>query len=438
MPVLRRLVPCLLLSFFAALPAGAAAQVLATPSVPSKVASYGAVTAYSELDPASGRYRLMYDTNSDGTAEPVPVAARSVPFDVDLGPGPDGRVLAVYSRCRTEPRMDRRSGGAAPVWTTARGCNLYRYDFRRGEESELSGPSTGATTEVLPSIWRGQIAFVRVYHRREGRRGVYPYIYVRDLGPFDSRSRRQPGGARGSTGTPGPMALDLVGSRLAFSWVYERGGGGVSEVRLDTVDRTHQKIAGQGWERSVLRFVSPHVSHGRVYYGAQRTMPGSGAQATRSLGSRLWRYRISTGELSRAGADVPAELFGAVRDRRSLITVYATTDNSLDARSCGGEGCRIVRAQDSPSFSFVRVVGQGERDCGDVSYTPNTDHGAFDVRARGTSCSVARAIARDAEDEPRRFTSRGYRCVGEPRRGGLPRTVFVCRNGDNRVSFSRS
>lgn len=436
MPRFRRLLPCLLLSFFAAAPAGASAQVLATPSVPSKVSSHGAVTAYSELDPATGRYRLMYDTNSDGSAEPVPVAQRTVPFDVDLGPGSDGRVVAVYSRCRTEPRMDRRSGGAAPVWTTARDCDLYRYDFRRGREEELGGPSTGQATEVLPSIWRDQVAFVRVYHRREGRRGVYPYIYVRSLGPFDARSRRQPGGARGSAGNPGPMALDLVGSRLAFSWVYERDGGGVSEVRLDTVDRTHQKIAGQGWERSVLRFVSPHVSEGRVYYGEQRSMPRSDGQGTRSLASRLWRYRISTGELSRA--DAPAQLFAAVRDRRSLITVYATTDNSLDTRSCGEGPCRIFRAQTAPNFSFVRVVGPGERDCGDVAYTPNTDHGAFDIRARGTSCSVARAIARDAEDKPRRFSTRGYTCVGERRTGGLPRTVFVCRNGDKRVSFSRS
>lgn len=418
-------------------PAGAQAQTtLATPSVPSKVATYAGVVAYSELDPATGRYRLMFDTNANGRAEPVPVAQRGVPFDVDLGPGDRGEVVAVYSRCRREPDMDRRSGGPAPVWTTARGCDLYRYDFRQAREQLLTGASTTQATEVLPSIWRDQLAFVRVYEQRPGRRGTYPYIYVRALRP-SATSRRQPGGARGSAGIPGPMALDLAGSRLAFSWVYEREGGGVSELRLDTVDRSHRKLAGKGWSDSLLRYLTPHVADGRVFYGEQRSIGRAGAPGTRSISSELWRYRITTGELSRA--DAPAQLFAAVRDRRAFLTIFATTGDFLNTRRCGEQPCRIARGPDRPQFELVRTLRAPTRSCGDVGYTPQSDHGAFDIEARGVSCAVARGVARDAEGEPRTFTTRGFRCAGERRTDReLPTTAFTCRSGERRVWFDRS
>jgi hypothetical protein len=416
-------------------PAATAQTTLATTTVPSKVATYGGVVAYSELDPATGMYRLMYDTNADGAAEPVPVAQRTVPFDVDLGPSRDGGVLAVYSRCQREPRVDRRSGGPHPVWTTARECDIHQYDFRAGRESLVQGPSTGATTEVLPSVWRDEIAFVRVFHRRDGNRGVYPYIYVRTLGA-DAPSRRQPGGARGSSGIPGPMALDLVGSRLAFSWVYEREGGGVSEARVVDVDRSHQKIDGEGWEDSVLRYLSPHVADGRVYYGEQRAMPAGGeGPATRSLASRIWRYRISTGELSRA--DAPAQLYAAIYDRRAFLTVYGTTGSFLDPRGCAPR-CELARPADGPRFEVVRLVDADWRRCGDVVYTPQTDNGAFDIRARGVSCSTARAVARAGDGAGRNYSSRGFLCTGTVRENGLRRTVTTCRDGARRIEFVRS
>lgn len=52
---------------------------------------------------------------------------------------------------------------------------------------------------------------------------------------------------------------------------------------------------------------------------------------------------------------------------------------------------------------------------GDVAHVANSDGGAFDIRARGTSCSTARAIARDAEGKPLSFTTRGFSCTGQRR-----------------------
>lgn len=165
-------------------------------------------------------------------------------------------------------------------------------------------------------------------------------------------------------------------------------------------------------------------------------MRRGGGEGTRSLGSRVWRYRLTNGELSRA--DAPAQLFAAVYDRRSAVTVFGTTQAFLDAQSCGAASCDVRRPDGTPSFRFVRVVEAPRRSCGDVGYTPNTDHGAFRITAEGTSCAVARSIARDAEGKPQTFTTRGYTCTGTRREGGLPSTRFTCRNGERRVTFSRS
>lgn len=185
-----------------------APTTIAFPPSASKVATYAGVTAYS-VRGGDGLWRLTYDTNSNGRAQTVPVAPRSVPFDVDLGPSRTDfdEPVAVYSRCEQEPEIRRRSSGPLPAWTTARRCDLYRFDFRTQQEEVLDGPSTH-NTEVLPTIWGDMVGFVRIYHSRGGLRGRVPYVYVREAG---ERSERQPGGGRGSTGLPGPTGLDLDG-----------------------------------------------------------------------------------------------------------------------------------------------------------------------------------------------------------------------------------
>ncbi|HEV2058787.1 MAG TPA: hypothetical protein VGR11_05480 [Solirubrobacteraceae bacterium] len=433
MSSMRVLPTMLAVAVGALLPAVAAAQpetTLETPDAPSKIATHAGVTAYS-VRGVDGRWRLVYDTNSDGDAQAVPVAPRGVPFDVDLGPGTDGGVLAVYSRCRQEPEMDRRSTGPLPAWTTARGCDLYRYDFRTGQEAMLDGPST-ANTEVLPTIWRERVGFVRIYQDRDGLRGRAPYVYVRDAG---RRSVRQPGGGRGSTGLPGPLSLDLEGTLLAMSWTYERTHGGVSELRLGTATaggREVTKLDGEGWRRSVARYLTASISAARVFAGFQRSI--AEGDASRSLVSRMDRYTFADGELARA--EVPAQLFAAVRDRRSNVTVIGTTGRFFSTRDCGGT-CAIRRIE-RPSFETVRTVQPPAQSCGDVGYEPNTDAGAFQIRAGGVSCATARQLARDAEGRGLPFSQNGFRCSGERVDAALPYTRVTCTRGDDEVTFRRS
>ena len=83
------------------------------------VATYGSVAVVSRL--AGGRYRLA-EVGADGRLRDIDVPSRAVPFDVDIGPGPDGRVAAVYSRCRTEPRFG--PGVSTFSYRTGSGCRI--------------------------------------------------------------------------------------------------------------------------------------------------------------------------------------------------------------------------------------------------------------------------------------------------------------------------
>ena len=77
--------------------------------------AWGGVIAYSQFDAGTYQYRLAVIRG--GAPEQLPVAAQSVPFDLDVGPGADGTPALVYARCPV---------AGIPV---ARGCDLYHYSF---------------------------------------------------------------------------------------------------------------------------------------------------------------------------------------------------------------------------------------------------------------------------------------------------------------------
>jgi hypothetical protein len=64
---------------------------------------------------------------------------------VSLGPDARGRVVALYTRCRTANR----------------GCDVYRYDVQGRRERKVLGVSSLTKDEAWPVQWRGRLAFVR-------------------------------------------------------------------------------------------------------------------------------------------------------------------------------------------------------------------------------------------------------------------------------------
>src|SRR4051812_46289491 len=85
------------------LPPAAHAQdePVATLDRTTPIAAFGGRLLWSRLDRASGNWFLV--TRAGGVTQNVAVGPRRVPFDADLGPGPDGAPVAVYSRCRRDP-----------------------------------------------------------------------------------------------------------------------------------------------------------------------------------------------------------------------------------------------------------------------------------------------------------------------------------------------
>ncbi|MDQ3092510.1 MAG: hypothetical protein M3R46_12820 [Actinomycetota bacterium] len=322
----------------------------------SSVAAYGDVVAWSEQRATSGGGEpdavAPFDLMAlvDGKVRRLGVAPRSVPFDVDVGPGEDGGVVAVYSRCADEPSPDDPGFVYArpyPAYTRGGGCDVYRVDVDGGKERKVAGASTDQASEVLPSIWRDEIAFARVYEQREGSRGRYPYLYVRPLA--GGRSQRQPGGSRGASGLPGPTSIDLYGRRLSFVWNYRTGSGdgdtgGVSEVRLDTVGGEHRVLSQASHDGTrpggaYASFLSPQGSEGRIFYGYGRVRvedvssvpvepggvdPGGLRVNGKPLSSLLLGYRLDDGdkELIRT----PSEIAGVATTGRDRFYVAQRRD----------------------------------------------------------------------------------------------------------------
>jgi hypothetical protein len=308
----RTAAPFALVAVLAAPGPAAAETTLAREGRATSVSAYGGRVAWSTWDGRARAYRLV--AHSGGRKVRLPVRPRPVPFDVDLGPGPGGGAAAVYSRCRTEPDEVPDPRTELPAYTTGRGCDLYRYDFRSRRESKIARSLPGAS-EVLPTIWRGNVAFARVYERRRGVAGLRAHLYHGSLS-----SRRSPRELAG--GTPGRwedvnfsgkgepdyvggdalVALDLAGRRIAFVWAAavercepdeppddlfppER-----SEVWLARVDGGGRELVEYGCDGDETDyFLSPSFAGDRLFYYRRLNVQTPGGRfRTFDLGARAF------------------------------------------------------------------------------------------------------------------------------------------------------
>jgi hypothetical protein len=175
-----RLIFAAALMLFAAAPAAAEVRTLAEVHTPDRgghtafpvIDAYGGRVVWSDYDPAIDAWRLM--EHARGVTRAVPVAPRATPFDVDLGTGPRGGLVAAYSRCARGLRLDmptpqgRRTG--------RHGCDIYAYTFATARERRIV---RSRADEYWPSMWRGRVAFVRGYAgRRDPDRTATPYLYL--------------------------------------------------------------------------------------------------------------------------------------------------------------------------------------------------------------------------------------------------------------------
>jgi hypothetical protein len=164
-------------------------------------------------------------------------------------------------------------------------------------ESKVPAVSSSSASETLPSIWKDEIAFARVYERRTGAKGRYPYIYVRTA---SGRTVRQPGAPRGGTVLPGPTSLTLNNGRVAFVWNNaedRRHRRGISTLRLDLPSGRSRLIARTQFRTDLdhyASYLSPTIAGDTLTFGLQKISGlTGGARPPKSTDASVTRYRIS-------------------------------------------------------------------------------------------------------------------------------------------------
>jgi hypothetical protein len=270
--------------------------------------------AWSSYEPSGRDYRLML-RGPTGAAKAAPVRTRAVPFDVELGPRAGGGLIAVYSRCRVEPRLDPRD--MLPLPATGRGCRLYRYDI--GSPGEHAIPGSGS--RFLPSVWYGELAFAKL--QPDGTSAVYVGSLNGHLAP-----RRLSAGPAGGSAGFGPRAVALRQGRVAFVWEYRTRSGLRSELRLDE-PRARSLLLHHVWSSSGRsRELSPVFTEG-VLAWARREQRGQ---------SRLDVFGLSSRRVDSYLAPDPVE---AVATNHLVTSYHHATGELFYVRGDGRAGSTI-------------------------------------------------------------------------------------------------
>jgi hypothetical protein len=258
--------------------AHAAPTTIATEQRATPVAAWAGTVAWSSFDPATNDYHLVVSRNG-GAPQRVPVAPQPVAFDLDLGTNRSGSTYAVYSRCET-PATEN---------TPPTDCDLYRLSLATGAEQRLTTLSSPDWDEREPTIFRGQIAFIRT----ETHGGVTSDVL---------RTGTTTSGARGTTALVklNRLAGALTDPELSFSrvaYIRVNRNGTQRDVHVRTLraggtDRLVYRARSGGLNAANIAGLSVSDTGASFVFG--RTNQGSGR------GNRLIRYSIASGRLAYA------------------------------------------------------------------------------------------------------------------------------------------
>ena len=205
---------------------------------------------------------------------PSAVAASAQPFDLDVGPGPDGAPLVVYSRAG----------------------DLFQFDPATRLEQPLAEVNTPGT-EVHPSIRRDALAFVRTARGSKAR----PVLYLRKNG--NTRKQPRPRFKRtlaiedvelSDRGLFVVYRTDIVPTCCTSAVLYRVSGkklrarlpgrqrrrelrpaGDAERVRPQRLLRAHERGLGPGEQPVPLRPADRRSCSPRAGRGSRRRSPGA-------------------------------------------------------------------------------------------------------------------------------------------------------------------
>jgi hypothetical protein len=288
------------LALAAAAPAASAETRIATESSPFVADAYGDVIAWSSYDAASKTYALRVQ-RAGADVDTSGVAHSAQPLDLDVGPGPNGAPLVVYSRAG----------------------DLFQFDPVIRLEQPLAEVNTPAT-EVHPSILRDALAFVRT------ARGHSPALYVRKGG--DTRKRPRPRFKRtlaiedvelSDRGLFAVYRTDIVPTCCTRAVLYR-----VTPRHLHKLFYVGSGGANFG------QLVTPSVAGRNVYFA--RTNDGSGQ------GNDFFRYNLRTKRLSSARGTSQAVSVTWRGDRFLLSRDSAGCQGTPDDDPTAAPTCELV------------------------------------------------------------------------------------------------
>jgi len=258
--------------------AHAAPTTIATEQRATQVAAWAGTVAWSSYDPATNDYHLVVSRNG-AAPQRLPVAPSANAFDVDLGTNRSGSTYAVYSRCATSATTSRPPTD----------CDLYRLGLASGVEQRLDSLSSPTWDERDPTIFRGEIAFIR--NETHG-----------SLNEDVLRVGNTTSGSRGTTALVKLHRLagtlqdpELSASRVAY--IRTDRSGSTRDVHVRTLkaggsDKLVYRARSGG--ANFANVTGPSLSDTAVSFMWARTNEGSGT------GNRVVRYSITTGKLSYA------------------------------------------------------------------------------------------------------------------------------------------
>jgi hypothetical protein len=300
------------------------------------IAAYGGHLVFSRAD-GHGRFQLVQRVG-DGPVTALPVPSRAVPFDVDVGPTAGGRILAVYSRCTTEPQGEL---WGIPAYEQARGCDIYEVDLAGGPEQRLRAVNATDAAETWPTYWKGRLAFARTYDAKPAE----PVVYVKTLASRRP-SQRLPGGTLGRTRSVA-TGLELYGTRLAFSWrIQGNAEGPTYQLRLDTIGGGHRvmdRANNGGLTAIVLGW--PSFEEGRLYWARACFGDPGGCPGRERLSSSTY-----TGTITELEATAPKFVLSHERAGRAttlLTDASGVADCKGDPPTASGT-CSITTSR--PDF----------------------------------------------------------------------------------------
>jgi hypothetical protein len=260
-------------------PAAHAAPTTLAPALRAvPVAAWAGTVAWSDFDPATNDYHLVVSRNG-AAPQRLAVAPNAVAFDLDLGTNRNGSTYAVYSRC------------AAPATenTPPTDCDLYRLSLATAVETKLESLSSPEWDEREPTIFRGQIAFIR--NETHGGR-------TQDV----LRIGNTTSGASGTTALVKLNRLagaltdpELAQSRVAYIRANRNGSQRDVHVRTLRVNGSDKRVyRARSGGANFANVTGPSLSDTASSFMWARTNQGSGT------GNRLIRYGINTGRLAYA------------------------------------------------------------------------------------------------------------------------------------------